>query len=122
MQVPRPDHLRPQHPLEAPPGLVGQRGVRQHPHAVDDAAERGQLRIHARQHGVDRRDVGHVSQLDLDPDPLPAQRLDGLPSLGIGIPAAVQHDGPGAPVRQPLGHGHTDAAKSAGYKVGPVLP
>ena len=88
---------------------------------MDDAAQRRQLRVHARQHRVERGDVPHVGQFDLDPDASPAQRLDGLPSLGVGIPAAVQHDGPGAPVRQPFGHGAADSPQATGDQVGAIL-
>ena len=40
MQMPRAQHLRPQHLLESFPTLVPERTVRQHPHAVDYAAQR----------------------------------------------------------------------------------
>ena len=89
---------------------------------MDDAAQRRQLRVDARQHRVDGGGVGHVGQLDLDAGARFAQRFDGLRGLGVGIAAPVQDDGARAVLRHPGGHGDADAAQPARHEVGAVGP
>ena len=122
VQMPGPEHLRPQHGLEAPPALVAERRVGEHADAVEDAPERRQLPVHPRQHRVDRREVRDVGKLHAHLEPPVAKRFDRLPGGGIGFPAAVQHDGARAPLRQPLGQRATDAAETSRDQVRPVLP
>ena len=122
VQVPSPHDLRPQHLLKARPGLVGERGVRQHAHAVDDATKRRQRRINACQHRVNCRGVSHVSQLDFDPNSASAKGSNSFFSLGVGVSTAVQDDGAGALVREPFGDGTADAAQTTSDQVGAVLP
>ena len=120
VQVPGAEHLRPEHRLEALPGLVAERGVGEHPDAVDDAAERRQSAIHAFEHRVERGGVGHVRELRLDRGPARAQRGDHLLGLRVRSAPAVQHDGPRTTVREPFGHHAADPAETAGHQVRPV--
>ena len=117
----RPQHLGPEHRLEALPRLVADGGVRQNADAVDDSCERRQLRVHARQHGVERGGVRHVREFHLHGDPLPVQRLDRFVDLRVGRPAAVEHDGAGAAIREPAGDREADAAEPTGHQIAPVL-
>ena len=122
VQVPAPQDFRPEHLFEAFPVLVGQRGVRQHPHAVDHAAQRRQFPVHPRQHPVHRRCVRHVCQLRPDRQPAFPERIDGFFSRGVRVPTPVQHDCPRSLVCEPLGHSAADPAQAAGDEIRPVLP
>ena len=121
VQLPCPQHFRPQHLFELLPRLVRQRPVRQHAHAVDDTRKWRQCFVDACQHGVHRRRVRHVGQFHLHLHAALAQRVDGCDGLGVRVAAPVQHDSAGAPVRQPGSQSAPDPAKTAGHQVGPVF-
>ena len=110
VKVPGPQDLRPQHGLEALPALVAKGCIRQHADAVDHAGKRRQGAVHPRQHRIDRSRVGHVCDLDVDPEPAGSQRLDRILCRRIRGPAAVQNDRSRAPLREPFGQCAADAA------------
>ena len=122
VQVPGPEHLRPQHCLEALPALVAEGRVGQYADAVDHPAERRQLPVHALEHRVDRGRVRHIREFDLNRDPAVPQRLDRRLGFGVRRPPAVQHDRAGAAVRQPARYRAADAAEAAGHENRAVLP
>ena len=54
--------------------------------------------------------------------PLLAKLFDRLGRFGVGVPAPVQHDGPGPPVGQPARDGNANPAQAAGHQIGSVVP
>ena len=122
VKVPGPEHLRPQHGLEALPVLVAEGGVRQHADAVDNARKRRQRPVHPLQHPVERSRVRHVGDLDLDAESASAQSLNGSLRRRVGRPAAVQHDRSRAALGKPFGQRAADAAHAAGHEIRSVPP
>ena len=114
VQVPGTEHLRPQHVGELLPGLVRERAVRQHSDAVNDAPERRQRGVDPLEHGVQRRRVGHVGQLDGHRGAPFPERHDRLGGLRVGIAPPVEHDRAGAALGQPAGQDAADAAEASG--------
>ena len=104
VQMPRPHHLRPQHPLESPPVLVRQRRIRQHPDAVNHTGQRRQPLTDAPEHRLHRLAVRHIRHLHLDPHPPRAKPFQRRLDLRVRRPATVEHNRPrtvlGKPHRQ----------------------
>ena len=122
VEVPGPQHLRRQDPLEPRPVLPPERGVRQDPDAVEDAAERRETGVGA-DPGDDARHrlrVRHVADLHADlaaPVPQPGD-------LGFRVrarrPPAAEHDRPRLLLDQPARGRQPDPPESARHQITPV--
>ena len=125
VQVPGPQHLRPQHLLELLPVQVLERAVVEDAGAVEHPAERRQAGTRLSRPGHDpfrRPRVRDVSALHAHLRSRGAELGDLARGCLVRFAAPVQHDGAGALLGQPARHREAEPAQSAGHQVGAVLP